>query len=109
MTDSPGTHGVNAWPASGADLNFYMREGTRWRRQWILTSPGRCETSPSGLRTSHIPLRPSLTRPNRSRVYSVRLSPSEEERVLQLAMDKHLPPSTLVRSWILDRLEQESA
>lgn len=49
------------------------------------------------------------TRPNRSRVYSVRLSPSEEERVQQLAMDKHLPPSTLVRSWILDRLEQESA
>lgn len=55
------------------------------------------------------PAEAQLTRPNRSRVYSVRLSPSEEERVLQLAMDKHLPPSTLVRSWILDRLEQESA
>lgn len=55
------------------------------------------------------PVEAQLTRPNRSRVYSVRLSPSEEERVLQLAMDKHLPPSTLVRSWILDRLEQESA
>lgn len=55
------------------------------------------------------PAEAQLTRPNRSRVYSVRLSPSEEERVQQLAMDKHLPPSTLVRSWILDRLEQESA
>lgn len=55
------------------------------------------------------PAEAELTRPNRSRVYSVRLSPSEEERVQQLAMDKHLPPSTLVRSWILDRLEQESA
>lgn len=54
------------------------------------------------------PAEAQLTRPNRSRVYSVRLSPSEEERVQQLAMDKHLPPSTLVRSWILDRLEQES-
>lgn len=54
------------------------------------------------------PAEAELTRPNRSRVYSVRLSPSEEERVQQLAMDKHLPPSTLVRSWILDRLEQES-
>lgn len=49
------------------------------------------------------------TRPNRSRVYSVRLSPDEQVRVQQLAEEKHLPPSTLVRSWILDRLEQESA
>ena len=38
------------------------------------------------------PAEAELTRPNRSRVYSVRLSPSEEERVQQLAMDKHLPP-----------------
>lgn len=49
------------------------------------------------------------TRPNRSRVYSVRLSPEEQVRVQQLAEEKHLPPSTLVRSWILDRLDKENA
>ena len=48
-------------------------------------------------------------RPNRSQVYSVRLSAEEQARVQRVADAKHLPPSTLVRSWILDRLEQESA
>lgn len=51
--------------------------------------------------------RPS--RPNRSRVYSVRLSAEEQARVQRVADAKHLPPSTLVRSWILDRLDHESA
>ena len=49
------------------------------------------------------------TRPNRSQVYSVRLSAEEQARVQRVADAKHLPPSTLVRSWILDRLEDESA
>ena len=49
------------------------------------------------------------TRPNRSQVYSVRLSVEEQARVQRVADAKHLPPSTLVRSWILDRLEDESA
>lgn len=48
-------------------------------------------------------------RPNRSQVYSVRLSAEEQARVQSVADEKHLPPSTLVRSWILDRLDQESA
>jgi hypothetical protein len=48
-------------------------------------------------------------RPNRSQVYSVRLSAEEQARVQSVAEAKHLPASTLVRSWILDRLEQESA
>lgn len=47
--------------------------------------------------------------PNRSRVYSVRLSPDEQARVRQIAEARHLPPSTLVRSWILERLHQEGA
>jgi len=49
------------------------------------------------------------TWPNRSQVYSVRLSAEEQARVQHVADAKHLPPSTLVRSWILDRLEEESA
>lgn len=47
------------------------------------------------------------TRPNRSRVYSIRLSEEEQAQVQQVSDAKHLPASTLVRSWILDRLNQE--
>lgn len=49
------------------------------------------------------------TRPNRSKVYSVRLTPAEQALVERVAEGKHLPASTLVRSWILERLDQESA
>lgn len=44
----------------------------------------------------------------RSLVYSVRLSPQESNAIQRIADAKHLPASTLVRSWILDRLDQES-
>lgn len=49
------------------------------------------------------------TRPNRARskVYSVRLSAEEEAEVQRVAEARHLPPSTLVRSWILERLDRE--
>lgn len=46
---------------------------------------------------------------NRSQVYSVRLSEEEQARVQSVADAKHLPASTLVRSWILERLDQEIA
>ncbi len=46
-------------------------------------------------------------RPNRQMVYSVRLSAQEQAEVQRVAAAKHLPASTLVRSWILERLEQE--
>ena len=51
----------------------------------------------------------TYTRPNRdrSRVYSIRLSEAEYEQVQRVADAAHLPASTLVRSWILARLEQE--
>ncbi len=48
-----------------------------------------------------------VTRPNRAKVYSVRLSEEEQARVEAVAEARHLPASTLVRSWILDRLEAE--
>lgn len=47
------------------------------------------------------------TRPNRAKVYSVRLSEQEQARVEAAAAARHLPASTLVRSWILDRLDAE--
>ncbi|WP_347349947.1 DUF6290 family protein [Intrasporangium sp.] len=46
-------------------------------------------------------------RPNREKVYSVRLSAEEEADVQRVAAAKHLPASTLVRSWILERLDNE--
>ena len=46
-------------------------------------------------------------RPNGQKVYSVRLSADEEAEVQRVAADRHLPPSTLVRSWILERLDKE--
>lgn len=45
----------------------------------------------------------------RTLVYSVRLSPQENNAIQKIADLKHLPASTLVRAWILDRLEQEQA
>lgn len=55
------------------------------------------------------PASATFTRPNRerSRVYSIRLSDAEYAAVQQVADAAHLPASTLVRSWILARLEQE--
>ncbi|MEO7588272.1 MAG: hypothetical protein ABIS84_09630 [Arachnia sp.] len=49
--------------------------------------------------------RPS--RPNWTKVNSIRLSEEEQARVPQAADAQHLPASTLVRSWILDRLNQD--
>lgn len=48
-------------------------------------------------------------RPNRQRsqVCSVRLSSQEQDDLRRLAEAKHMPPSTLVRSWILERLDAE--
>ena len=46
-------------------------------------------------------------RPNRQKVYSVRLSADEQAEVQKVAAAKHLPASTLVRSWILERLDRE--
>jgi hypothetical protein len=46
-------------------------------------------------------------RPNREKVYSVRLSAEEEAQIRMVAAAQHLPASTLVRSWILERLDRE--
>lgn len=49
------------------------------------------------------------TRPRRARsmVYSVRLNPDEVAAVQRLAEAAGLPASTLVRSWIVERLHDE--
>jgi len=50
---------------------------------------------------------PTARNQRRTLVYSVRLSTAESNAIQKIADGKHLPASTLVRSWILDRLDQE--
>jgi hypothetical protein len=51
----------------------------------------------------------TLSRPNRARstVYSIRLNPEEVAEVQALAEAAGLPASTLVRSWIIERIRAE--
>lgn len=49
-----------------------------------------------------------LTDPlDRSTVLPVRLSAAEQDRIQSVADANHIPVNTLVRAWILDRLDQE--
>lgn len=50
--------------------------------------------------------RTKISRPGhaRSTVYSVRLNPEEVSSLQELAEQAGLPASTLVRSWIIDRI-----
>lgn len=56
-----------------------------------------------------IPASATVSRPNRARstVYSVRLDPDEVAAVHALADAAGLPASTLVRSWIVERVRVE--
>jgi hypothetical protein len=56
-----------------------------------------------------IPATSTVSRPNRARstVYSIRLNPEEVAEVQALADAAGVPPSTLVRSWIIERMQAE--
>lgn len=60
-------------------------------------------------RDAPIPQGAAVTRPNhaRSTVYSIRLNPEEVAAVQALAEAADLPASTLVRSWIIERVRRE--
>lgn len=61
-------------------------------------------------RTKDLPYPPGTRgrRLNRENVFSLRLTDEEQERLAAVAQAQHLPASTMARSWILQRLEQES-
>lgn len=46
-------------------------------------------------------------RPNRKGVYTIRLEQEDIDALESVARKKHFPTSTMVRSWVLERLEQE--
>lgn len=49
-----------------------------------------------------------ITWPNRpSRMFNVRLSDEQYTELQMLAREHHLPMSTMARSWLLERLDQE--
>lgn len=49
-----------------------------------------------------------ISRPNRaSRMFNLRLSDEQYNEITTLARQRHLPASTMARSWLLERLDQE--
>jgi aryl-alcohol dehydrogenase-like predicted oxidoreductase len=49
-----------------------------------------------------------ISRPNRpSRMFNVRLTDEQYTELQDVARAHHLPPSTMARSWLLERLDQE--
>ncbi|MDN5920079.1 MAG: hypothetical protein L0I76_34095 [Pseudonocardia sp.] len=50
----------------------------------------------------------TITRPNQpSRMFNLRLTDEQFSELQALARDRHLPMSTMARSWLLERLDQE--
>lgn len=50
----------------------------------------------------------TVTRPNRpSRMFNLRLTDEQFGELHALARERHLPMSTMARSWLLERLDQE--
>lgn len=66
-----------------------------------------CHTVYYAQRRMEMTSTPIARNQRRTLVYSVRLSPAESNAIQRIADARHLPASTLVRSWILDRLETE--
>lgn len=49
-----------------------------------------------------------ISRLNRaSRIFNLRLNDQQYEEITDLARKRHLPASTMARSWLLERLDQE--
>jgi hypothetical protein len=50
----------------------------------------------------------SIVRPNRpSRMFNLRLTDEQFGELQELARKRHLPVSTMARSWLLERLDRE--
>lgn len=58
--------------------------------------------------TEAYPADTQIARPNRpSRMFNVRLTDAQFNELQGLAREHHLPMSTMARSWLLERLDQE--
>lgn len=63
------------------------------------------ETNPE----AEFPKDASASWPNRSRMLTLRLRQSEQDAIQRAAEQRHLPPSTLARSLLLDKLGEQPA
>ena len=58
--------------------------------------------------TRPYPADTTIIRPNRpSRIFNLRLTDEQFSELQDLARERHLPMSTMARSWLLERLGQE--
>jgi len=55
------------------------------------------------------PTNASITWPNRSRMLTLRLRQSEYDTIQRAAEQRHIPVSTLARSLLLDKLDEQHA
>ena len=62
-------------------------------------------TNPEG----ELPADASISWPNRSRMLTLRLRQSEYDAIQRAAEQRHLPASTLARSLLLDKLNEQQA
>jgi len=62
-------------------------------------------TNPEG----ELPADASISWPNRSRMLTLRLRQSEYDAIQRAAEQRHLPASTLARSLLLDKLNEQHA
>ncbi len=58
---------------------------------------------------AQFPTNASITWPNRSRMLTLRLRQSEYDTVQRAAEQRHIPVSTLARSLLLDKLDEQHA
>lgn len=63
------------------------------------------ETNPE----AEFPADASVSWPNRSRMLTLRLRQSEYDAIQRAAEQRHLPASTLARSLLLDKLNEQQA
>ncbi len=69
----------------------------------------RAETAAQIDPEAELPDGASISWPNRSRMLTLRLRQSEYDAIQRAAEQRHLPPSTLARSLLLDKLGEQSA
>ncbi|MBV8933979.1 MAG: hypothetical protein JOZ47_21440 [Kutzneria sp.] len=102
-------HGMNAWPASGRDLVTYRKRCPMTKKLDEQTARADARALEAEADTTGpYPPGTRIVRPNRpSRMFNVRLTDEQFAELQGLACDRHLPMSTMARSWLLERLDQE--
>jgi hypothetical protein len=80
-------------------------ELARELREDAVRAEAAAETNPE----AEFPEGTSISWPNRSRMLTLRLRQSEYDAIQRAAEQRHLPPSTLARSLLLDKLSEQPA